>query len=182
MSGRVIGLSNRLARLERVACGFLAAFVTFLILFNVVTRSFDVALFWVDELAVYGMIWMALIGASMLLHERRHIAVTLLTGSVSDQRRRAMTLIVDCLVLALTGGFVLMCLAWYDPIGLIHHDFDIDEFAAHTFNFIYQEPTNTLGMQKFWIWLVVPIVSVTMTLHSLAHLLADLNMAEQHGC
>jgi len=174
------GLSESLLRLERAACGTLAATLTGLILLNVSTRAFDVALFWVDELAVYSMIWMALIGASMLLHERRHVAVTLLTGALSDNRRRVVTLVVDFLILAFATGLFLMCMAWYDPIGLVRHGFNIDEFTATTYNFIYQEPTNTLGIQKYWVWLVVPAVSITMTLHALANLFADLTSAERH--
>ena len=170
----LVSLSNKLARMERTACAALAAALTGLILLNVSTRAFNVALFWVDELAVYSMIWMALIGASMLLRERRHVAVTLLTHALADNRRRTMTLLVDVLILAFATGLFLMCLAWYDPVGLLKVGLDIDEFAASTYNFIYQEPTNTLGVQKFWIWLVVPIVSITMSLHAAANLLEDM--------
>jgi len=100
--------------------------------------------------------------------------VTLLTHALADNRRRTMTLLVDVLILAFATGLFLMCLAWYDPVGLLKVGLDIDEFAASTYNFIYQEPTNTLGVQKFWIWLVVPIVSITMSLHAAANLLEDM--------
>jgi TRAP-type C4-dicarboxylate transport system permease small subunit len=171
---RLVSLSNKLVRVERIACAVLAAALTGLILLNVSTRAFNLALFWVDELAVYSMIWMALIGASMLLRERRHVSVTLLTHALSDNRRRAITLFVDFLILAFAIGLFLMCVAWYNPLGLVDYKLDIDEFATNTYNFIYQEPTNTLGIQKFWIWMVVPIVSITMSLHAAANLLEDL--------
>ncbi len=152
----------------------LLALITSLILLNVTTRSFNLALFWVDELAVYMMIWMVLIGTSVLLRERRHVAVTLFSGVVPDSYHRFLLLVVDALVLAFATGLFLMCLAWYDPVGLISYGFDLGEFAGAKYNFIYQEPTNTLGVPKFWIWLVVPIVSITMSLHAMANLVEDL--------
>ncbi|MCP4301485.1 MAG: TRAP transporter small permease subunit [Gammaproteobacteria bacterium] len=169
----LISLSNGLMRVERSTCGLLVALVTALILLNVTTRAFSIALFWVDELAVYMMIWMALIGASVLLRERRHVAVTLLTGVLAENRQHALLVLVDVMVLAFAGGLFLMCLAWYDPAGLVSYGFDIEEFAASKYNFIYQEPTNTLGVPKFWVWLVVPIVSINMSLHAIANLLED---------
>ncbi len=165
--------SDRVAKVERVVCCALIASIVGLILLNVVTRAFNVALFWVDELAVYCMIWMALIGASVLLRERRHVAVTLVTGLLSVNHRRFVAIAVDVLILLFAAGVFLMCLKWYDPIGLIRYGFDFEDFAAGTYNFIYQEPTNTLGMQKFWLWLVVPVVSLNMTLHALTNLLED---------
>ena len=170
MARYLIAISDRVARVERAACGVLIAGIVGLILLNVGTRAFDVALFWVDELAVYSMIWMALVGASALLRERSHVSVTLVTGLLSDNSRRFVAAAVDFLILLFAAGLFLMCLKWYDPIGLIRYGFDVEEFAAGTYNFIYQEPTNTLGIQKFWLWLVVPVVSLNMTLHALANL------------
>ena len=164
-------MSARVATVERAVCAILVACIVGPIILNVVTRAMNFALFWVDELAVYCMIWMALFGASVLLQERRHVSVTLVTGMLSDRWRRNVSIVVDVLIFAFAAGLFLMCLQWYDPIGLIRYGFDFEEFAASTYNFIYQEPTNTLGIRKFWIWLVVPIVSLRMSLHALANLL-----------
>lgn len=171
MARRLSTMSDRVAGIERTTCAVLIAGIVGLILLNVGTRAFDVALFWVDELAVYCMIWMSLIGASAILRERRHVAVTLVIGLLSESHRRSVSVTVDTLILSFAAGLFLMCLKWYDPIGLFRSGFDIEKFAASTYNFIYQEPTNTLGIQKFWLWLVVPIVSLSMTLHALANLL-----------
>ena len=171
MSRVLSTMSDRVASVERAVCAILLACIVGLIILNVVTRALNFALFWVDELAVYCMIWMAFFGASMLLRERRHVAVTLATGMLSDNRRRIVSMIVDVLIFAFAAGLFLMSLKWYDPIGLIRYGFDFEEFAANTYNFIYQEPTNTLGIKKFWIWLVIPIVSLRMSLHALANLL-----------
>ena len=52
------------ARIEITLAALLAAGVTLLILLNVVTRNIGAALFWVDELAIYAMVWMTFLGAS----------------------------------------------------------------------------------------------------------------------
>jgi len=178
IADRISMLSGTIAVVERRSCAALVAAIVALILLNVVTRAFDVALFWVDELAVYLMIWMALIGGSLLLHEQRHIAVSIVSGAFGQSRGKVIAKTVDVLVLGFAVGLLLMCIAWYDPVGLVRHGFDIEELAANTYNFIYQEPTNTLGIRKFWVWLVVPIVSCSMTLHALDNLLSKIPMKE----
>ena len=171
-------VSRHVARFEKLAVTVFAAAIVVFVLLNVLTRAFDVALFWVDELAVYCLIWMALIGASLLLHERGHIAVTLLRSSLNSRSAPVLDRFVDGLVLMFCAGLLWMCLAWFDPLGYARHGFDASNFAASTYNFIYQEPTNTLGIQKFWVWMVVPLVALTMTVHCLAALL-DANDAER---
>lgn len=167
--------SDRVCAIERCACGILVAVVLALIALNVFTRAFNIALFWVDELAVYAMIWMALIGASVLIRQRKHVGVTLLADSLSRRGRHVLGLMADVLVLLFAGGLVLMSVIWYDPVEISRHGFDIDAFTGSTFNFIYKEPTNTLGIRKFWIWLAVPIAATTMTLHAVVNLCEDLS-------
>ncbi len=166
-------MSNRVASFERNACGVLVATVFFLIVLNVLTRALNVALFWVDELAIYAMIWMALVGASVLIHERKHVGVTLLAGSLPQVFRHRIELLANTLVLVFAASLLAMSVIWYDPLELAKAGFDVDTYTNSTFNFIYKEPTNTLGIRKFWIWLAVPVAAMTMTLHAFANLCED---------
>ena len=145
---------------------FLAAAVTGLILLNVVTRSVDYALYWVDELAIYAMIWMVMIGASMIVRLRKGIAVTILEEFLKPAHRDVLSLVVDLGVFLFAGTLIWLNLLWYDPMTLIAVGFDLEAFSQVGFNFIYEEPTNTLGIAKFWIWLIMPIMALTMTLHA----------------
>lgn len=61
-------ISRYWAKLEIWCSAFLALTVTLLILLNVVTRYLGAALFWVDELAIYAMVWMTFFGASAAMH------------------------------------------------------------------------------------------------------------------
>ena len=44
------------------------------------------------------------------------------------------------------------------------------QFQGATFNFIYAEPTNTLGIKKVWVWLAMVLFTFGAVLHSAANL------------
>jgi TRAP-type C4-dicarboxylate transport system permease small subunit len=163
-------ISNALLRFEKLAAIVLAALLLLLILLNIVTRELESALFWVDELAVYTMIWMALIGASAMVRLRSGVAVTIVTDLLPASLRRVVARVVDALLLAFAVALVALSWQWYDPVALVLSGFDFTRFAESTLKFIYSEPTNTIGIPKFWVWLVVPLMSVNMTVHALANL------------
>ncbi len=164
-------ISNAILGLEKPLIIILAAVLILLILLNIVTRSAGAAIFWVDELAIYTMIWMALIGASVMVRMRSGIAVTLVTDLLPPDFRRAVARLIDGLVLVFALTLLVLCWQWYDPLALVQSNFDLDVFAQNTFKFIYGEPTNTVGIKKFWIWLAVPLMAVNMSVHALANLL-----------
>jgi TRAP-type C4-dicarboxylate transport system permease small subunit len=163
--------SNLVLRLEKRLIAALAAALVVLILLNVVTRAAGAALFWVDELAVYVMVWMALIGASVMVRMRTGVAVTLVTDLLPEAFQRVVHRIVDAVLLGLTLTLLVLCWQWYDPVALFESGFDLDVFAQNTFKFIYAEPTSTIGIPKFWVWLAVPLMALAMTIHCLANLL-----------
>lgn len=159
-------LSDRLARLEKALLIALVAVLVGLILLNVVTRAADVAVYWVDELAIYAMIWLVFVGASHTVRLRRHVQVTLVLMFLSERTRRHLEHGIDLLV----WGFCLFCVwlawIWYDPLALAAAGFDRDVFSSGTFNYIYHEPTLTIGIRKFWVWLVMPWFALTASVHS----------------
>jgi len=163
--------SNAILRLEKGAVTLLTAALLALILLNVFTRAAGAALFWVDELAVYTMIWMALLSASAMVRMRVGVSVTLVTDLLPPAIRRAVARLVDGIVLALAVTIAVLCWQWYDPAALARSGFDFAVFAQDTFKFIYSEPTSTVGVPKFWIWLAVPLMAVDMSIHALANLI-----------
>lgn len=166
-------VSNAILSLEKPLVTVIAALLILLILLNVVTRAAGAAIFWVDELAIYTMIWMALIGASAMVRMRIGVAVTLVTDLLPPAYRSAVVRLVDVIVLLFALTLLVLCWQWYDPLALAQSGFDLDVFAQNTFKFIYNEPTNTVGIKKFWIWLAVPLMAVNMTVHAVANLLED---------
>jgi TRAP-type C4-dicarboxylate transport system permease small subunit len=163
--------SNAILSVEKLLLIGLTAALVLLILLNIGTRAAGAAIFWVDELAIYATIWMALIGASAMLRMRKGVAVTLITDLLPRSLQRAVTKIVDAILLFFAIALLVLCWQWYDPAALARSGFDFDQFTETTFKFIYSEPTNTLGIPKFWVWLGVPLMAIAMTIHALANLL-----------
>ena len=160
------------ARIELAGAAILAVCVTLLILLNVATRNIGQALFWVDELAIYSMVWMAFLGASSALHYRNSVSITLISGSVNPVARHLIRKFVDVVVFAFSLAMLWVCWQWFLPLDLAQAGFDTKEFQGRTFNFIYAEPTLTLGVPKYLFWLVMWLFALGATLHSAAHLIS----------
>lgn len=163
-------LSAGWARVELWCAAGLAICVTLLILLNVVTRNIGQALFWVDELAIYAMIWMTFLGASAALHHRNAVSITLLSDVVSPGLRFAIRKVVDVCVFAFALAMVWFCWRWFLPLDLARTVFDVMAFQGSTFNFIYAEPTLTLGLPKYVFWLIMWLFALGALLHSTMHL------------
>ena len=158
------------ARVELSLAGFLAVCVTLLVLLNVITRTAGSALFWVDELAIYAMAWMTFLGASAALHHRNAVAVTLLPDAVSPKMKAWINRVVDLIVFAFSIAMLWFCWRWFMPLEFAQAGFDPIIFQGKTFNFIYAEPTTTLGLPKYMFWSVMWFFALGATLHSAAHL------------
>ncbi|QTF92172.1 TRAP transporter small permease subunit [Halomonas sp. BM-2019] len=149
-------LSDQLARGEEIAAAALAAAVTLLILVNVAFRAAGSPLYWISELAIYAMIWMTFLIASAVLKRRQGIAVTLVVDLLPSSFQRLVGLGVDLMVAGFALALLWLCWRWYQPLALWQAGFDIQTFQGETFNFIYAENTSTLGIKKFWAWLILP--------------------------
>ena len=160
------------ARVELWCASFLAVCVTLLVLLNVVTRTTGNALFWVDELAIYAMAWMTFLGASAALHHRSAVSVTLLIGAVSPGLKSVLLKTVDVVIFVFSLSMVWFCWLWFLPLDIAHAGFDVSTFQSKTFNFIYAEPTSTLGVQKYVFWIVMWLFALGAALHSTMHLIS----------
>lgn len=158
------------ARIEITAAAVFAVLITLLILLNVITRNIGAAQFWVDELAIYAMAWMTFLGASAGLHFGHTVAITILTDVMPSWARKATGKLVDGVVLMFAIFMLWFCWRWFSPLAYARSGFDIEAFQSLTFNFIYAEPTTTLGVKKAWVWSVMWLFAFGATLHSLANL------------
>lgn len=174
---RVLGLMRRMslavASLERVGLILCMALVLGFVLLNVITRSLNYSLFWVDEAAVFAMVWGCFIGASLLVHQRMDFAVTLLTDPLPGRLRHLARMIVDALVLAFGGLMLLLCWWWFDLPTLIASGWDLQAFFEVNFNGIYMERPTTVGLPKWPFFLVMPLFALTTSLHAASNLLED---------
>ncbi len=175
----LIRLSDRLVCAERPLVGLLVAALLIIILVNLVGRSLNHAIYWADELAVYLMVWTAMVGASISVRERSGISIRLLRDYLPQAVLAPLRCLVDILILVFAAGLLYLSWIWYDPVLLLRNGFDLAAFKSTSFNFIYHEPAITLQIQKFWLWLIMPAVALTMSIHAMANLIESANMASE---
>jgi len=174
----VIAASKSTLSIELKLITTLMFLLTFLILLNVVTRYAGASLYWVDESAVYSVVWLTFIGGSAMTRLRMDFAVEILTEKLPASYKKAAKIIAGIGVAIFSIGLAWMCMLWFDPIGYALAGFEPKVFAAQTFNFIYTEKTQTLSWPSWVVYLIIPIFSITMVIHSLANLLEDSGFAE----
>jgi C4-dicarboxylate transporter, DctQ subunit len=177
----ILKASDRIARIESTLLKILVAAVLLLMILNVASRAINWSLYWVDELAINLMVIFAFVGSSLMFAQRRNFAVTLLSDAVSGATRRRMLIAVQCVNLGFALFLAYACWVWFDPATLALHGFDLAAFFENTFNSVYQEVTNTIGVRRLWFFLIMPLFACTLTIHSAACLLRDLSSTSKTG-
>ncbi|WP_342713283.1 TRAP transporter small permease [Litoreibacter janthinus] len=163
-------MSKAWARAEIALASFCAVLVTALILLNVVTRAFNASIYWVDEAAIYAMVWMCFLAASAALHERSAVSVTLVQGLLGAKGQKILGRVVDLCVLVFAISLLYFSWRWLLPVDLLRAGFNLEAFQGETFNFVYAEPTTTLGVRKIWVWSVLGLFVIGTLLHAVANL------------
>ena len=171
-----IRLSEAVLRVERHAVQALMALLLSLILVNVASRYGGWPIFWIDEAAVFAIVWLSFIGASAMARLRLDFAVTLLTGQLGPVAARRVKVAATFCSLLFAGALLWMCALWLDPLGMARAGFDAKAFAAESFNFIYTERSQALGWPNWVLYLVMPIFALTSCVHGVANLLEDLGL------
>lgn len=174
MHQAVLKFSNALAALERILAYALVIALPVLVLINTMARTMRAPIYWMDELAILCMVWLAMLTMSLTLKTRDAVAVTMLLDMVPPRIMKIMKVMVDVLVLVFALVLLVLAYRWFDPLTLMSLDFDLKKFSGQTFNFMYQDTTSTLGLPKFWFWTIVPLAAFTTSVHALANLLATL--------
>lgn len=165
----VTHLSLAVASVERKVAGAILFGVFAVVIGNVIARGLGDPLIWADELAVYGMAWVALLGASSALAQRDHISITLLPDMLRPALKRRLAQGVDIALLILLLVLAVVLWRWFDPVNYLTAASPQD-YSASTFNFMHQEPTTTLAFGKLWVWLVLPVFNLFALLHVIARL------------
>ncbi|MBD9391178.1 TRAP transporter small permease [Acidovorax sp. ACV01] len=175
----VLALSTQVLRVERHLLTSLMTLLVLLILLNVVTRYSGMPIYWIDEAAVYTVVWLTFVGASVMTRLRMDFAVGMLTDQMGPRGAKVAKVVATSGVLLFGLAMLVMCWVWMDPIGIARYGFDAKEFAADSFNFIYTERTQTLNWPTWVLQLILPVFSATFSVHALANLLEDLGAAER---
>ena len=169
-----MALSTAVLRAERAALTVLMSLLVALILLNVVTRYSGMPIYWVDEAAVFTMVWLSFVGASLMTRLRMDFAVGLVSDQLPPGGAKVLKVIATFGVLVFALALVWMCWVWMDPRGIAAAGFNAKDYAEASFNFIYTEHTQTLEWPTWVLQLILPIFSLTLTIHAFANLLEEL--------
>lgn len=168
--------SAAILRIERVALMLLMGALTLMILLNVVTRYSGMPIYWVDEAAVYLVVWLCFAGASAMTRLRLDFAVTLLTDYLGERMARRVKAVATASVLIFGLAMLAMCWLWMDPVGIAQYGFDARAYAADSFNFLYTERTQTLNWPTWVVQLILPVFALGFSTHAAANLVEDLGL------
>lgn len=171
-----IALSSALLRFERGALTALMMLLVLLILLNVVTRYSGIPIYWIDEAAVFTMVWLTFVGASVMTRLRMDFAVGLVSDQLPPRGAKAMKVLATFGVLVFALALVWMCWVWMDPRGIAAAGFNAKDYAEASFNFVYTEHTQTLEWPTWVIQLILPIFSLSLTVHAIANLFEELEV------
>ena len=169
-----MALSTAVLRAERATLTVLMGLLVLLILLNVVTRYSGTPIYWVDEAAVFTMVWLTFVGASVMTRLRMDFAVGLVSDQLPPGGAKVLKVIATVGVLVFALALVWMCWVWMDPRGIAAAGFNAKDYAEASFNFIYTERTQTLEWPTWVLQLILPIFSLTLTVHAFANLLEEL--------
>ena len=114
----VLALSTQVLRMERHLLTALMTLLVLLILLNVVTRYTGMPIYWVDEAAVYTVVWLTFVGASVMTRLRMDFAVTMLTDHLGTRGAQAFKVVATLGVLLFGLAMLVMCWVWMDPSAL----------------------------------------------------------------
>lgn len=167
----VVDISERILYVEMRATTVLMALILCVIVTNVVTRLMHIPLYWIDELAVFTMVWLTFVGTSAMTRLKLNFSIDVLP---SPEKIPAIKYVHGlAMFMSMVLGLVLLWMSWVwlDPVGIIAAGFDAQKFAGQTFNFLYLEYTQTLEWPRWAVMLIVPIFSITLAIHSAANVL-----------
>jgi TRAP-type C4-dicarboxylate transport system permease small subunit len=177
----VMCASNGLLRVERLFLTGAMAVLMALILVNVVTRYTGMPIYWIDEAAVYLVVWLTFVGASVVSRLRLEFCVTFLTERLPARVEKICAIVSSFSVVLFAFMLLWICWLWMDPLGLARQGFDVKEYAAQSFNFLYTEHTQTLEWPMWALQLVIPLFGFSLSVHSLAKLMEDFGLVQRRS-
>jgi len=133
-----------------VGVTFLCAFFL-VIMFQIATRYLGISVIWTEEVANYSFVWAIFMGASVMVNRREHFNFDFIQRKLQGKKRLSLSIFND-LVLIIFNIFIFL-------LGI-----------QVTVEFWYYRCVTILEMKMGYIWIVIPIMAVTMILYSLSHL------------
>lgn len=136
----------------------IAAGILFLVMFflatilQIVTRYMGLSVLWTEELANYAFIWAIFMGAALMVSHREHFTFDMLKLKLSRKNNLYLNIFIDALLVVFNlyitiYGFQLL---------------------QHFWNYTWE---TVPAFKMSFVWLSVPVMSITMILYSVNHII-----------
>ena len=144
-------LQGVLARIEEVAALSLLALMSGATFANVIGRYvFNSPIEWAEEFSRYSFIWLVFMAAVVATTRKKHITINLLVNYLPQNGQSFCRALVDLTTLSLMA--ILIYYGWV-------------MVRAAT------QPTASLGIPQYWVYMAVPVSGVLIFCHTLIDLL-----------
>lgn len=157
MGGRIVALLRRVQTLQGVLLGLLMVSMTFGYTANVLVRevipSLAPRLAWIDEISLFGLVWIVFLALGLGLESGRHIGMRMLLSRMPSPTRRIAKAAINMLGLLISVYMV--------KVGL-----EITLFVARS-----GQASPTLGISVAWLYWVVPVGFMLLALQYFVELL-----------
>lgn len=174
----LLALSAGIVLVEKALIGAFSAIMFALVVVGMFGRYAGHAIYWIDEAAVYSMVAMSFVGASLVTRLKQEFAITLVLEYLPAQLAWLLRLVIAAIGFGFAGIIVFLSWRMWDLITLAQMSFDIGRFSLATFNYIYTETTTTLGLPKFLFLLILPLYAIFLLVHTTANVVEALRKPE----
>jgi TRAP-type C4-dicarboxylate transport system permease small subunit len=119
---------------------------------------------WTEELAIFMLIWVSLLGAAVALGRGAHLGIDYFVGKLPERARLA------------TEVFVFFCIAAFSFLVMVVGGIDLVNSML-----LLGQPSPALGVQMGYVYLAVPISGFFLTLYAVIGLVERLTAFLNQG-
>lgn len=152
--------------IDRVVRWLLISLMTIIVLdvsLQVISRYlFQSPFSFTDELAGYLLIWLGLLGSAYATGENQHLAIDLISGSLSTQNKRRLDVVINFLVVVFALGVLGVGGIW----------------LVYT-SFLFGQVSAAMELPLGYVYSVVPISGLLIAYYAIDNMLTELQATAQ---
>ncbi len=138
---------------EELVAGSFLILMSLATFVNVILRYFfNSPIEWAEEFSRYAFIWLVFIGAALATKHKKHIVIDTVLVVMPRRIQSLMSFLADLVSLALM-------------LTLVYFGWVLMTYAT--------QPTATMKIPQYWVYLAVPLSAALIVLHSLSDIRRD---------
>lgn len=157
MEARIVAALRRVRAVQGVLLGLLMLAMTFGYAANVLVRelipSLAPQLAWIDEISLFGLVWIVFLAIGLALEGGRHIGMRMLLDRMPPSAQRGVKIVIN--LLGLVFSVYMVKVGW-----------EITAFVARS-----GQASPTLGFSVAWLYWVMPVGFLLLAAQYLVELL-----------